>query len=90
MRLNKSHLLQLIIGIEPEDLGAPRFKRFWSSRTGFVDRPCDATAFLEESAAVHRARRLRQLGVKAFVVREASAPWLFTPLREKTHPEDAP
>lgn len=82
-------LIQLIIGIEPEDLGAPRFKRFWSSRTGFVERPCDASAFLEESAAVYRARRLRQMGVKAFIVREASAPWLFTPLRQTNNPEDS-
>lgn len=86
---NPPPLIQLIIGIEPEDLAALRFKRFWSNSTGFVDRPCEASAFLEESAAVNRARRLRQLGVKAFIVREASAPWLFTPLREKTHPEDA-
>jgi hypothetical protein len=80
---------RFIIGIDPEDIAAPRFTRYWSPTRGFVTRPLDAGNFFDREAVACRVRRLRRHGVRATAVHERTAPWLFGPIEHLNAEEHA-
>jgi len=74
---------RVLIGINPEDILAPRFTHYWSSCKGLVNAPNEAAVYFDHDVAKSRTRRLRNNGHRAFIVSETAAPWLF-PLNKKS------